>query len=302
MREPHQQRDGGGRRDGKGGARRSHADESFSWEPPAEFAATVQITDSERAWVRKHLGTFYERELILDVIHRVKAGKEATVYTCTGHPSSGHALMAAKVYRQRSQRSSKNASDYHQGRGVLDEEGNAVRPDGRRTGKPLRQKSKRGAAALQTSWLMHEYTTLLELHTRGGDVPRPIEYGDNALLMEFIGDEHGPAPTLNDVDVPEEQAQQLFERVLFNVELLLSMGWVHGDLSSYNMLCHRGRIVLIDFPQVADCNNNPRARRIFERDVERIAQYFSRSGLSIDARAIAQALWSKHVREPEPLG
>ena len=77
--------------------------------------------------------------------------------------------------------------------------------------------SKRGAAALQTSWLMHEYTTLLELHTRGGDVPRPIEYGDNALLMEFIGDEHGPAPTLNDVDVPEEQAQQLFEREFVTV-------------------------------------------------------------------------------------
>ena len=303
MRDREQPRGGGASRDGKGrgSKRRFDADGPLEREPPPEFAAAVQITDSERVWVRKHLGPFYERQLIEDVIRRVKAGKEATVYTCTGHLSTGRALIAAKVYRQRSQRSSKNASDYYQGRGLLDEEGNSVRQDGRRSGKPVRQNSKRGKAALQTSWLMHEYTLLEALHNQGGDVPQPIASGDNAVLMEFVGDENGPAPSLNDVEIPQDQAQTLFDRVLFNVELLLGMGWVHGDLSAYNMLYHGGRIVLIDFPQVTDCNNNPRARGIFERDIERIAQYFERSGLVIDAPRLAKELWSKHVPEQELL-
>lgn len=62
------------------------------------------------------------------------------------------------------------------------------------------------------------------------------------------------------------------------VELLLGMEWVHGDLSPYNMLYHDGRIVLIDFPQVADINNNPRARRLLERDIERISQMLAELG------------------------
>jgi RIO kinase 1 len=145
---------------------------------------------------------------------------------------------------------------------------------------------------------MHEYTLLEALHAQGGDVPAPIAHADNALLMELIGDEHGAAPTLNDVDVPRDEAQKLFERVLFNVELLLSMGWVHGDLSAYNMMYPGDRIVLIDFPQVAKCNANPRARGLFGRDIERIAQYFEGCGLTINAPQLAKELWLKHVPEP----
>ena len=118
--------------------------------------------------------------------------------------------------------------------------------------------------------------------------------------MEFIGDEADAAPTLNDVVLDSADAQRLFERVIFNVELLLGLGWVHGDLSAYNILYRHGQIVLIDFPQVVSCQNNPRARAIFERDVERVTQYFDRCGWSVDPRRLARELWLKHVAEPEP--
>jgi len=269
--------------------------------PPPEFAENVPVTSTERDWIREHLAPFYERLLIVDVVGRVKAGKEATVYTCTGHPSTGRSLIAAKVYRQRSQRSSKNTGLYQQGRAMLDEDGNATHTRGRRDGKAVSQKTKRGVAATQTSWLMHELTLLRTLHSQGGDVPEPIACGESALLMEFIGDDHGAAPILNDIELDADEARPLFERVIFNVELLLGMGWVHGDLSAYNMLYQSGRIVLIDFPQVVDCNNNPRARSIFERDIERVSQYFERCGVSVEPKELAQRLWTKHVPEPEVL-
>jgi len=261
----------------------------------ADFAAGVQVTDAERVWIRANLGPFQKKELIVDVLRRVKAGKEATVYLCSAHPSTGRELVAAKVYRERSLRSSRNQGHYQQGRGMLDEDGQSSW----RTDKAGSQKSKRGKAATQTSWIMHEFTLLQTLHAQGADVPEAIEHGEQALLMEFIGDGLDAAPTLNDVEIESSDAQRLFERVIFNVELLLGLGWVHGDLSPYNLLYHQGRLVLIDFPQVVDCQNNPRARGIFERDIERVAQYFDRVGWSVDARRLASELWSKHVPEAE---
>jgi RIO kinase 1 len=263
--------------------------------PPPEFAAAVRVTDAERAWIREHLAYFHEHRFIVDVISRVKAGKEATVYVCSAHPSTGRSLLAAKLYRERSLRSSKNAGQYHQGRGMLDEDGNSAEFRSRRLDKAVTKKSKRGKAAVQTSWLMHEFTLLAALHAKGADVPAPIEHSAQALLMEFIGDEAGAAATLNDVEIQPSEAKRLFERVIFNVELLLELGWIHGDLSPYNILYHQGRITLIDFPQVVDCRNNPRARALFTRDIERVVAYFARFGEVVDARRLARELWAKHV-------
>lgn len=262
---------------------------------PPEFATTLQVTEAERAWIREHLAGFHENHLIIDVIQRIKAGKEATVYACSAHPSTGKSFVAAKLYRQRSLRSSRNAGQYQEGRAVLDEDGNTAKTRSRRPDKAGAQTSARGKAAEQTSWIMHEFTLLQALHARGADVPEPIEHANQALLMELIGDGADAAPTLNDVEIEPNDAQRLFERVLANVELLLGLGWAHGDLSPYNILYHRGRIVLIDFPQVTDCRENPRARAIFERDIERVTAYFERFGHAVDARQLAGELWSRHV-------
>ena len=266
---------------------------------PAEFAATLQVTDSERAWIREHLAGFHENLLIVDVVRRIKAGKEATVYACSAHPSTGKAWVAAKLYRERSLRSSRNTGMYQQGRGLLDEDGNTAQPRGGRLHKAVAQKSTRGKAVVQTSWIMHEFTLLRDLHAQGADVPEPIAHADQALLMEFIGEGVDAAPTLNDVEIDAADAQRLFERVIFDVELLLGLGWVHGDLSPHNILYWNDRPILIDFPQVLDCRNNPKARAIFERDIQRVTAYFERFGWSVDPRQLARELWSRHVGDPD---
>jgi RIO kinase 1 len=300
---------GGPRRDRqRQNANRTERGEAPSASVPAEpqtaiapeFAATLQATDAERAWVRQHLWWFHENQLILDVVRRIKAGKEATVYECSAHPSTGKVLVAAKLYRERSLRSSRNTGQYQQGRSLLDEDGNAAGRGSRRLDKAIAQKSARGKAATQTSWLMHEFTLLQAMHAQGGDVPQPIEHAEQTLLMEFIGDGADAAPTLNDVEIEPEDARRLFERVIFNVELLLSLGWVHGDLSPFNILYQSGRIVLIDFPQVVDCRSNPRARSMFERDLERVASYFERFGWRVEPRRLAHELWDKYIAEPDP--
>jgi RIO kinase 1 len=281
---------------------RRHAPKPLRYElvaTPAEdalaFAADVQVTKAERAWIREHLEPFRESCLIDDVVARVKAGKEATVYACTAHPSTSHSVIAAKLYRLRSLRGEQNAGRYQQGRKLLALEGGDALPRAWRLHKAIAQRSAKGLRAMQTSWLLHEFTLLTRLHALGAHVPKPLAHNEYALLMEFIGDGLEPAPTLNEVALAPREAKLLLEQLLFDLELLLELGWVHGDLSAYNILYEPGRALLIDFPQVVSCAANPDARALFERDLERLAQYFSRAGAPFDPHEHAAALWAKHV-------
>jgi len=126
----------------------------------------------------------------------------------------------------------------------------------------------------------------------------------NAILMDYIGDFGNAAPTLNSVPLDPDEARPLFERVIRNVDLLLSHQRIHGDLSAYNILYWDGDITLIDFPQVVQPETNPLAWNIFLRDVTRICQYFNSQGIRSNARKLAAELWSSHghriVKEVDP--
>ena len=147
---------------------------------------------------------------------------------------------------------------------------------------------------MHTSWLEHEYKTMQILHTAGADVPRPYAIGNNAILMEFIGDAEMAAPTLNQIDLERDEAQLLFERVLHNIEILLSNERVHADLSAFNILYWQGEITLIDFPQAISPLENQNAFLIFERDLQRICEYFIRQGVDVEYRKLARKLWKEN--------
>ena len=45
--------------------------------------------------------------------------------------------------------------------------------------------------------------------------------------MEFLGDADGPAPMLRNVDLPPEDARDLFDLILDNIELWLADNIIH---------------------------------------------------------------------------
>jgi serine/threonine-protein kinase RIO1 len=61
-----------------------------------------------------------------------------------------------------------------------------------------------------------------------------------------------------------------------------------------------GAITLIDFPQVVSPRINRNAFSIFERDITRVCEYFSKQGVNADPRKIAGELWAKHGYRPGP--
>lgn len=267
------------------------------------FETTYQPARYEARWLYDSLRSFYDGALITDVVAQVKGGKEASVYCCRAHESlarvAGSEWVAAKVYRPRQFRNLRNDALYREGRLSLAADGKARRRPESRVDRALKKKSAFGQEVAHTSWLMYEYGTLAKLYAAGAAVPQPFAANENSILMSYIGEVGQAAPTLNGVALERNEAERLFRDVLHHIELLLAKGWVHGDLSAYNILYWRGEITLIDFPQVVDVINNANAAKIFRRDVQRVCDYFAAQGVHAPAPSIADALWAEYGRQPE---
>ncbi len=257
----------------------------------------------EKQWLEQSLLEFYQQRYISDVTALVKGGKEANVYRCAPNPEVFIGWVAAKVYRPKMFRTLRNDAIYRKGRAVLNIDAQSIKENEERMARALQKRTDFGRQIEQTSWLMYEYTTLQMLHTIGAAVPRPIAVGVNAILMEYIGDEHRGAPSLHETDIPEAEAPELFAEIIRNIELLLQNNFVHGDLSAYNILyqpadtsCGRekGAITIIDFPQVVNIVGNPNAKKLFQRDVLRVCEYFSAYGLGSAPELLAEELWQKY--------
>jgi RIO kinase 1 len=158
----------------------------------------------------------------------------------------------------------------------------------------MKKKTEFGRELLHQSWIAYEFTSMQDLHAAGADVPEPYTMAHNAILMEFIGDLGASAPTLNEVSLKRSEAKDLYERVLHNLDILLTQERIHGDLSAYNILYWGGDITLIDFPQVISPKVNRHAYRIFERDVKRVCDYFIQQGIKSNSKSLAKELWTSH--------
>lgn len=258
----------------------------------AAFNFTYQAARFEEWWLLDSLGPLYEHQWISDVLRRVKGGKEASVYECKPGAAAGSSFLAAKVYRPRALRNLKNDGVYRVGRLDLDEDGNALWKEA--DINAIAKRTRYGEQVRHKSWIAYEFTTMETLHAAGADVPRPYAMESNAILMEFIGEAGVPAPPLNTIKLEPDEAGPLFERVIRNIDLMLSKDRVHGDLSAYNILYWEGGIRLIDFPQVVIPESNPASWAIFQRDVSRICGYFSSQGVSTNPRNLAANLWTGH--------
>lgn len=265
------------------------------------FYPTFSSSRHERQWILTYLGPFYEDKVIDDVLRQIKGGKEANVYCCGANPATGVDLLAAKVYRPRAFRNLRNDALYRRGREIIGDEGKQVR--GRREKLAMQKKTEFGQELRHTTWLANEFETMQRLHAAGADVPKPFARSDNVIIMEFLGEERFPAPTLNRVRLTPHAARKIFDRLIENVELMLANDCIHADLSAYNVLYWGGQAKIIDLPQAVNPYVNPEALALLTRDVERLCDYFARYGIECDGARLAHDLWNSRVlhlvsREP----
>ncbi|MEA9394005.1 PA4780 family RIO1-like protein kinase [Lelliottia amnigena] len=217
--------------------------------------------------------------LVDDVLQRLKSGKEADVYTVM----CGDKIQCAKVYKEASQRSFKQAVHYQEGRKVRNT----------RNSRAMQKGSKFGRKQQEEAWQMAEVDALFRLANAGVRVPQPYMCIDGVLLMELVTDAEGMvAPRLSDVTLTEESAVADFHTMIRNIVRMLCVGIVHGDLSEFNVLLDAQGPVIIDLPQAVDAAANNHAESMFERDVGNITAYYGQFAPQLLQTRYAKEIWA----------
>jgi len=79
-----------------------------------------------------------------------------------------------------------------------------------------------------------------------------------------------------------DEAEEAFRQSVQNLKLIVNSGRVHGDYSTFNILWHNQKAVIIDFPQMMEFKNNPNAHTFLERDVHSLCKSFIKQGVKTD--------------------
>lgn len=217
--------------------------------------------------------------LVDSVVRRLKSGKEADVYTVL----CGEEIRCAKVYKEATQRSFRQAVQYQEGRKVRNS----------RHARAMQKGSKFGRQQQEKFWQSAEVDALFLLAKAGVRVPQPHIFLDGVLLMELITDADGmAAPRLGEVMLTEEQALSDFDTMIRNIVRMLCAGIVHGDLSEFNVLMDAEGPVIIDLPQAVDAAANNHAEAMFERDVNNMTEYYGRFAPQLLKTRYAKEIWA----------
>jgi RIO kinase 1 len=231
----------------------------------------------------KRLQSLIEEGMIDVVLRQLMSGKEAAVYVVR----CGDETLCAKVYKEATQRSFRQAVDYTENRKVKNT----------RQARAMAKGTRFGRQAQEAAWQSAEVDALHRLTSAGVRVPKPLNFHDGVLLMELVVDAQGAAaPRLNDVDFTAAQARAYHATLIGEVVRMLCAGIIHGDLSEFNILLAADGPVIIDLPQAVDAAGNNHAQRMLLRDVDNLRQFFGRFDPELLATQFGPEIWALYTR------
>ncbi len=231
----------------------------------------------------ERLRPLQDEGLIDEVVRQLMSGKEAMVYVVR----SGGETLCAKIYKEATHRSFRQAVDYTENRKTKNS----------RQARAMAKGSKFGRQAQEAAWQSAEVDALYRLAAAGVRVPKPHNFHEGVLLMELVCDAHGDAaPRLNDISFSPEDARIHHQTLLREVVRMLSAGVVHGDLSEFNILFGADGPVIIDLPQAVDAAGNNHAAGMLERDVANLRNYFGRFAPELLKTDYGREIWSLYEK------
>ncbi|UZJ25796.1 serine/threonine protein kinase [Rhodococcus antarcticus] len=204
----------------------------------------------------------------------LKTGKEADVNLIErAVPGGPSCLLAAKRYRSPEHRLFHRDAGYTEGRRVRRS----------RETRAMAHRTEFGRQLLAGQWAAAEFAALTRLTELGAPVPYPVQLLGTEVLLEYLDEPDGSAaPRLAQLRLDRAHLARLWHQLVDVLGLLADEGLAHGDLSPYNLLVHRGDLVVIDLPQVVDVVANPRGAEIARRDVTVMCTWFTSRGLVQD--------------------
>jgi RIO kinase 1 len=138
---------------------------------------------------------------------------------------------------------------------------------------------KRDTRSLVYTWAQKEFRNLEQAVRAKVRVPNPIGARNNVLVMEFIGEKGVSAPSLKE-QVPDDPSGTYQKLLVYLKRLYRKADLVHGDLSEYNIMMWKGKLVLFDMSQSVP-TSHPLAKSLLERDLTNLNRFFSRLDVKV---------------------
>lgn len=229
--------------------------------------------------IPKDLQPLMDDGLVDEVLRSLKSGKEASVYVVR----SGDRVLCAKVYKDMAQRSFQARVQYQEGRKVR----------GSRQARAIGKATRYGRKQQESEWKNTEAQVLYQLADAGVCVPQPHGFFHGVLLMDLVTDADGhSAPRLAEVELSQEEALHFHRCLIKDVQKMLCLGLIHGDLSKYNVLVAADGPVIIDFPQVVSAAGNNAARAMLLRDVHNLRGSLGRFAPALLQTHFGEEMWA----------
>ncbi|SHG81587.1 RIO kinase 1 [Jatrophihabitans endophyticus] len=243
---------------------RGSSDDAYVQLPYSTYAQATHGPDPVPDWV------ITDHNALDTELGVLKTGKEADVHLVRRALGDVESLLAAKRYRSTDHRLFHRDAGYQEGR----------RSRRSRDQRAVARGTGYGREVAAGTWAAAEFRALAELWGDGVPVPYPVQLLGTELLLEFVGEDDGTAaPRLAQCRPEPTELADLFDQCVQAMHGLARAGYAHGDLSAYNLLVHRGRLVLIDLPQVVDLVINPQGASYLERDCRNVCTWFAARGL-----------------------
>jgi RIO kinase 1 len=210
--------------------------------------------------------------LIDTVEFPVKTGKEGNIYMARSPEGK---MFALKIYRTTTATFKKKAK-------YID-------------GDPRFKTFKKESRKIVEIWASKEFKNMTRLHDNGIRVPKPVDFNRNILVMEFIGDENGPAPLIR--EYPDLDTEAAWEKLLDYAKLIYrKAGMVHCDYNEFNILMWEDEPVIIDVGQ-AVVVEHPMAYEFLEHDIKTIVKFFVTRGLELEWHEVLKEIVGNKVYE-----
>lgn len=207
--------------------------------------------------LQKAVEQLAQKKKYVTPVRVLKSGKEAQVVVVADNHTDD--LYALKLYHDVKTRSFQTQKHYLEDRYI---------GDGANIRRAIKKGNDVGKNFVQETWVMREQFFLKKIGELSEFVPKLIAPVTNGVLMTYIGDEEREAPRMSEIDVPEELKDETGQILISLIDLFLSCGIIHGDLSPFNILWWKDYPYVIDFPQAVDVRETKRPASLLHRDVK----------------------------------
>jgi RIO kinase 1 len=160
------------------------------------------------------------------------------------------------------------------------------------SGDPRFKRIKKNKQSIIYEWTKKEYKNLSLASNANVNVPYPIDFYKNVLVMQLLGHDEAELTlkdTINTTKI-QDNLGDILEQTISNLhKFVYDAKLVHADLSEYNMMYFDDKLYFIDVGQSVTLSH-PLAEEFYIRDLRNIVKLFNNYDFNLNVEDLRKRI------------